>query len=87
MADPIPNRSGLFEYLNAGKRGAVLDLTRDSDAAAARGLIADADVLIDGSAPGTLAALYAIRTIRGWLSCGSQTSDSTGRFAIAMPRR
>jgi crotonobetainyl-CoA:carnitine CoA-transferase CaiB-like acyl-CoA transferase len=51
-----PDRSGLFEYLNAGKRGAVLDLTRDSDAAAARGLIADADVLIDASAPGALAA-------------------------------
>ena len=55
--EPDPDRSGLFEYLNAGKRGAVLDLTRDSDAAAARGLIADADVLIDASAPGTLAAL------------------------------
>jgi crotonobetainyl-CoA:carnitine CoA-transferase CaiB-like acyl-CoA transferase len=54
---PDPDRSGLFEYLNAGKRGAVLDVTRDSDAAAARRLIADADVLIDGSAPGTLAAL------------------------------
>src|SRR3984885_9755612 len=52
-----PDRSGLFEYLNAGKRGAVLDLTRDQDAAAARELIADADVLIDASAPGTLAAL------------------------------
>ena len=55
--EPDPDRSGLFEYLNAGKRGAVLDLTRDSDVATARRLIADADVLIDGSAPGTLAAL------------------------------
>src|SRR6202161_2887634 len=55
--EPDPDRSGLFEYLNAGKRGAVLDLTRDSDAAAARSLVADADLLIDASAPGTLAAL------------------------------
>ena len=54
---PDPNKAGLFEYLNAGKRGTVLDITRESDAAAARRLIADADVLIDGSAPGTLAAL------------------------------
>ena len=83
--EPDPDRSGLFEYLNAGKRGAVLDLTRDSDAAAARGLVADADVLIDASAPGTLAALQL--PIPGWLSCGSQISDSTGHFGIAMPRR
>jgi crotonobetainyl-CoA:carnitine CoA-transferase CaiB-like acyl-CoA transferase len=43
---PDPDRSGLFEYLNAGKRAAVLDVARE--------LIADADVLIDGLAPGTL---------------------------------
>jgi crotonobetainyl-CoA:carnitine CoA-transferase CaiB-like acyl-CoA transferase len=36
---PDPDRSGLFEYLNAGKRGATLDDASD--------LIADADVLID----------------------------------------
>jgi crotonobetainyl-CoA:carnitine CoA-transferase CaiB-like acyl-CoA transferase len=49
-----PDRSGLFEYLNAGKRGAVLDVTSESDIALARQLIADADVLIDALAPGTL---------------------------------
>jgi crotonobetainyl-CoA:carnitine CoA-transferase CaiB-like acyl-CoA transferase len=57
VGEPDPDRSGLFEYLNAGKRGAVFDLTRDSDAAAARGLIANADVLIDASPPGTLPEL------------------------------
>ncbi|HUB58580.1 MAG TPA: CoA transferase, partial [Mycobacterium sp.] len=44
--EPDPDRSGLFEYLNVGKRAAGLD--------GARGLIADADVLIDGLAPGSL---------------------------------
>jgi crotonobetainyl-CoA:carnitine CoA-transferase CaiB-like acyl-CoA transferase len=45
---PDPDRAGLFEYLNAGKRAAT--------SADARDLIADADVLIDGSAPGALNA-------------------------------
>ena len=35
-----PRRSGLFEYLNAGKRGATLDLAQPDDVAAARELIA-----------------------------------------------
>ena len=52
--EPDPDRGGLFEYLNAGKRGTVLDVTCEGDAAAARQLIGDADVLIDASAPGTL---------------------------------
>jgi crotonobetainyl-CoA:carnitine CoA-transferase CaiB-like acyl-CoA transferase len=52
--EPDPDRGGLFEYLNAGKRGAVLDVMCEGDAAAARQLIGDADVLIDASAPGTL---------------------------------
>jgi crotonobetainyl-CoA:carnitine CoA-transferase CaiB-like acyl-CoA transferase len=47
-----PNRSGLFEYLNAGKRGATLDLARDVSAAGA--LIAQAHLLVDGIRPGTL---------------------------------
>ena len=49
---PDPNRSGLFEYLNAGKRGATLDL--ESDASAAGRLIAQAHLLVDGMRPGTL---------------------------------
>lgn len=47
---PDPDRCGLFEYLNAGKRCVVLD----SDATGVREFIADAEVLIDGSAPGAL---------------------------------
>jgi crotonobetainyl-CoA:carnitine CoA-transferase CaiB-like acyl-CoA transferase len=52
--EPDPDRCGLFEYLNAGKRGTVLDITDETDAAAARQLIGDADILIDALAPGTL---------------------------------
>src|ERR1700733_16193891 len=47
---PDPDRAGLFEYLNAGKRGVVLDITSESGAAEARRLLADADVLIDAGA-------------------------------------
>ena len=46
------NKSGLFEYLNAGKRGATIDL--DSDARAAGTLISQAHLLVDGLRPGTL---------------------------------
>jgi crotonobetainyl-CoA:carnitine CoA-transferase CaiB-like acyl-CoA transferase len=49
---PDPNRSGLFEYLNAGKRGATLDLERDVSAVSE--LIAQAHLLVDGMRPGTL---------------------------------
>ena len=49
-----PERCGLFEYLNAGKRGATLDLGRPDDVAAARELIAQAHLLVEGFAPGTL---------------------------------
>ncbi|MBV8179849.1 MAG: CoA transferase, partial [Mycobacterium sp.] len=52
--EPDPDRSGLFEYLNAGKGGAILDVTCESQAAVARELIGDADVLIDALAPGAL---------------------------------
>jgi crotonobetainyl-CoA:carnitine CoA-transferase CaiB-like acyl-CoA transferase len=49
-----PDRCGLFEYLNAGKRGATLDLSQADEMAAARELIAQAHVLVEDLAPGTL---------------------------------
>ncbi len=52
--EPDPDRCGLFEYLNAGKHGVVLDLRREGQAAVARELVGDADVLIDALAPGAL---------------------------------
>jgi crotonobetainyl-CoA:carnitine CoA-transferase CaiB-like acyl-CoA transferase len=45
---PDPDRAGLFEYLNAGKRGATLDEAGD--------LLAGADLLIDGHGRATLPA-------------------------------
>ncbi|MEB4210284.1 CoA transferase [Mycobacterium sp. 94-17] len=52
VADPA--RSGLFEYLNAGKRGATLDLSVARGLAAARELIARAQLLIEDFPPGAL---------------------------------
>ncbi|OBB62699.1 CaiB/BaiF CoA-transferase family protein, partial [Mycobacterium sp. 852014-50255_SCH5639931] len=49
-----PQRSGLFEYLNAGKRGATLDLAEPGDLAATREFIAPAHVLIEDLGPGML---------------------------------
>jgi len=49
-----PERSGLFEYLNAGKRGATLDLAQADDMAAVRELIVQAHVLVEDFGPGTL---------------------------------
>ncbi|OBJ20624.1 CaiB/BaiF CoA transferase family protein [Mycobacterium colombiense] len=49
-----PDRSGLFEYLNAGKHPATLDLSEADDLATARGLIGRAHLLIDDSGPKTL---------------------------------
>lgn len=46
-ADPDPERSGLFAYLNAGKSGVTVDLARHSDLADLRELIAQADVFIE----------------------------------------
>lgn len=50
------NRCGLFEYLNAGKTGATLDLSATNDLAAARDLIAQAHLLVEDFEPGTLEA-------------------------------
>jgi crotonobetainyl-CoA:carnitine CoA-transferase CaiB-like acyl-CoA transferase len=49
---PDLNKSGLFEYLNAGKRGFTVDL--DSDTSPALALISQAHLLVDGLRPGTL---------------------------------
>ncbi|OBG27854.1 CaiB/BaiF CoA-transferase family protein [Mycobacterium sp. 852002-51057_SCH5723018] len=51
---PDPQRCGLFGYLNAGKRRVTLDLGRPDDMAAARELLAQAHVLVEDFAPGTL---------------------------------
>jgi crotonobetainyl-CoA:carnitine CoA-transferase CaiB-like acyl-CoA transferase len=47
--DPDPESSGLYLYLNAGKRGIVLDLRRDADTLLK--LVATADVVIDSPSP------------------------------------
>jgi crotonobetainyl-CoA:carnitine CoA-transferase CaiB-like acyl-CoA transferase len=49
---PDSNRSGMFEYLNAGKCGVTVDL--EADASVAARLIADAHVLVETLPPGTL---------------------------------
>ncbi len=48
------DKSGMFEYLNAGKCGATLDLAIDDDVYLARQLISGADVLVEALPPGTL---------------------------------
>ncbi len=44
---PHPDRSGLFEYLNAGKRGTTLDFADQGDIAVLRDIISQADVLVE----------------------------------------
>ncbi len=46
-----PEESGLFHYLNAGKRGATLDLDDASGADRLHGLLADADILVENLEP------------------------------------
>lgn len=52
-----PDRSAFFLWLNAGKRGIVLDLDRAEAVAALRRLVQDADIVIESFAPGTLERL------------------------------
>lgn len=49
---PHPDRSGMFEYLNSGKRGATNDLGSPQDVAWAQRLVAQADVLVENLPPG-----------------------------------
>ncbi len=48
---PHPERGGLFRYLNAGKRGVVLDLATEAGRAAALNLCADGDIVIESFPP------------------------------------
>lgn len=52
---PDPERSGLFEYLNAGKHGATVDFESQGDLGLVRELIGQADLLVEALPPGTLA--------------------------------
>jgi CoA-transferase family III len=75
---PDPDHSGLFEYLNAGKRGATLDPARPDDRAAASELIARADLLVEDFAPGTL---------EGWgLGIGTRGLGNRGPVGAAARR-
>ena len=51
---PDPETSGLFLYLNANKRGVVLDLDAPQGAAALSRLLASADAVVHNFAPGRL---------------------------------
>jgi len=53
---PHPERSGLFLYLNANKRGITLDLTRPAGRAAFDRLVDDADLLVHNVHPTDMAA-------------------------------
>ncbi|OBJ59874.1 CaiB/BaiF CoA transferase family protein [Mycobacterium asiaticum] len=44
---PDPERSGLFEYLNAGKRGTTMDLALTDNLSSLHELIAAADILVE----------------------------------------
>ena len=58
--DPLRSRgpaSGLFRYLNANKRSAVLDLKTAAGVEAARQLAAAADLVVENFRPGALEAL------------------------------
>jgi len=53
---PDPEKSGLFIYLNANKRGVVADLTKPEGQELLDKLLANADILIHNVAPGQRAA-------------------------------
>src|SRR5215204_6138280 len=53
---PHPEKSGLFLYLNANKRGVTLDLAEAGDRALLHRLLADADLLVHGVSPAEMAA-------------------------------
>jgi crotonobetainyl-CoA:carnitine CoA-transferase CaiB-like acyl-CoA transferase len=52
----VDGHSGLYEYINAGKRGMTADLGDGPDGARVRDVIAGADLLVENLAPGALEA-------------------------------
>ncbi len=52
--DRGPNKSGAFMEINAGKLGVSLNLKSDEGKRILEGLIADADMVIEGFSPGTM---------------------------------
>ena len=49
---PHPEKSGLFLWLNANKKGLALDLASDAGRTVFEKLVADADILVRNAAPG-----------------------------------
>ena len=54
---PHPEKSGLFLYLNANKRGVVLDLKTPTGVQVVKDLARDADVLVESFRPGVMERL------------------------------
>jgi crotonobetainyl-CoA:carnitine CoA-transferase CaiB-like acyl-CoA transferase len=54
---PGPERSLYFWYYNANKRSVTLDLESEDDRARFRGLVANADILLESQEPGEMARL------------------------------
>src|SRR5581483_5328181 len=54
---PHPEKSGLFLYLNTGKKSLTLDPAKPSGAAIFRNLLSSVDILLENQPPGFLASL------------------------------
>ena len=89
---PDPATLGMFEYLNAGKRGATIDLDADIIGVALPHRARPTSLSME-CAPGALdrfgldAAALASACARDSSSFASRTSVRTGRCATASPRR
>ena len=65
--DPSPESSGLYLYLNTGKRSVTLDMTKPRAAGVLRALAARADLLVQDESPSAaLRRGYAYDTLAGW---------------------
>lgn len=59
-AKPDRDRSGLYEYLNAGKRGTTADLACQTHVTKLHDLIATADILVENLPPGVLGSEWGL---------------------------